>query len=128
MERETGREDKMEENMRSMIKTEPHLLKNWIVLALLILFIVIVRARLLEFPLERDEGEYAYMGQLILHGVNPFSMAYTMKFPGTPLMYALMMALFGQTTKGIHLGFMIVNAVNIIMIFLTKKSGTIFQL
>ena len=30
------------------------------------LFVIIVRIRLLDFPLERDEGEYAYMGQLIL--------------------------------------------------------------
>ncbi|MCL5022886.1 MAG: glycosyltransferase family 39 protein [Nitrospirae bacterium] len=93
----------------------------WIFLAIIILFVVFVRVRLLEFPLERDEGEYAYMGQLILQGIPPYSGAYNMKFPGTYLMYALMMAVFGQTVKGIHLGFMIVNCASIFLAFLLAR-------
>src|SRR5512140_4026993 len=83
--------------------------KRWIFLGLVILFVVFVRVRLLEVPLERDEGEYAYMGQLILQGIPPYGEAYNMKFPGTYLMYALVMAIFGQTIEGIHIGLMIVN-------------------
>ena len=38
----------------------------WISLAMIILGLVIaIRLRLLGIPLERDEGEYAYAGQLI---------------------------------------------------------------
>ena len=33
-------------------------------------------------PLERDEGEYAYIGQLILRGEIPYVAAHSMKLPG----------------------------------------------
>jgi len=46
------------------------------------------RLRLLNFPLERDEGEYAYAGQLMLQGIPPYQLAYNMKFPGTYAAYA----------------------------------------
>ena len=47
------------------------------------------------------------MGQLILQGIPPYGEAYNMKFPGTYLMYAFIMAIFGQTVQGIHIGLMI---------------------
>ena len=46
--------------------------RAWIALAIVLLFVVAVRIRLLDMPLERDGGEYAYMGQLILQGVPPY--------------------------------------------------------
>ena len=93
----------------------------WIVLAILLIFVIAVRIRLLDIPLERDEGEYAYMGQLFLHGVPPYTLAYTMKFPGTALMYAFFMALFGQTLQGVHLGLLIVNCASIVLVFLIGR-------
>src|SRR5690349_15646893 len=72
-------------------------------------------------PLERDEGEYAYIGQLMLHGVPPYQQAYTMKLPGTPAAYACIMAVFGQTPSGIHLGLMLVNAASIVLVFLIGR-------
>jgi 4-amino-4-deoxy-L-arabinose transferase-like glycosyltransferase len=95
--------------------------KSWLFLLSIILFVVFVRVRLLDFPLERDEGEYAYMGQLILQGVPPYSEAYNMKFPGTYLMYALIMAIFGQTVQGIHIGLMIVNCATILLVYLLAR-------
>jgi hypothetical protein len=44
---------------------------GWLLLALVLLFNFAVRWHLRELPLERDEGEYAYAGQLILQGVPP---------------------------------------------------------
>ncbi len=90
-------------------------------LVLIMLFIVSVRLRLLEIPLERDEGEYAYMGQLLLQGVPPYGEAYNMKFPGTYLMYALIMGLFGQTVQGIHIGLMLVNCAAIVLMYLLAR-------
>ncbi|MDA8431589.1 MAG: glycosyltransferase family 39 protein [Nitrospiraceae bacterium] len=90
---------------------------HWVVLCLVLLFVIAVRVRLSGFPLERDEGEYAYMGQLILQGVPPYSGAYNMKLPGTDLMYALIMTLFGRSARGIHLGFMIVNCATILLLY-----------
>jgi 4-amino-4-deoxy-L-arabinose transferase-like glycosyltransferase len=95
---------------------------RWLFVGLIFLLVVLVRVRLLEIPLERDEGEYAYMGQLLLEGVPPYSEANNMKFPGTYVMYAGMMALFGQTVRGIHVGLMALNCATILFIyFLGKK-------
>ena len=40
---------------------------SWIALGFILILVTIIKIRLLGIPLERDEGEYAYMGQFILH-------------------------------------------------------------
>ena len=95
--------------------------RSWIVLAIIILFTAAIRIRLLEIPLERDEGEFAYMGQLMLQGIPPYLIAYNMKLPGIYAIYALIMAVFGQTITGIHLGLMIANSIAIALLFLLTR-------
>jgi 4-amino-4-deoxy-L-arabinose transferase-like glycosyltransferase len=91
---------------------------GWWTLAVIVLGLVIaIRIRLLGIPLERDEGEYAYAGQLILQGIAPYEFAYNMKFPGTYAAYAALMSIFGQTIPGIHLGLLLVNTATIVLIF-----------
>ncbi len=68
-------------------------------------------------PLERDEGEYAYAGQLIVEGIPPYKLAYNMKLPGTYLVYAGILAAFGETVRGIHLGLLFVNAGCVILLW-----------
>jgi 4-amino-4-deoxy-L-arabinose transferase-like glycosyltransferase len=92
-----------------------------IAIVLVILLIAGIRFRLRDFPLERDEGEYAYAGQLILEGIPPYELAYNMKLPGTYAAYAAVMAVFGQTASGIHSGIIIVNAASIFLVFLITK-------
>jgi Dolichyl-phosphate-mannose-protein mannosyltransferase len=86
---------------------------NTLLLCLLTLLVIAtslyVRVRLSDVPLERDEGEYAYMGQLLLKGIPPYSHAYTMKLPGVALAYALFMSILGQSATSIRIGFMLVN-------------------
>jgi len=89
----------------------------FLLLGLVLVFIAFIRIRLIDFPLERDEGEYAYMGQLMLDGIPPYKFAYNMKLPGTYGMYALFMGLFGETTRGIHTGFIILNITTILILF-----------
>ncbi len=89
----------------------------WILLAAAMIFAIYVRVRLREFPLERDEGEFAYAGQLLLQGVPPYKLAYNMKLPGTYIAYAALMAVFGQTTAGIHLGLLVVNLATIWLLY-----------
>ena len=43
----------------------------WVMLLIAIAFTAGLRIRLLDVPLERDEGEYAYAGQLILRAIPP---------------------------------------------------------
>lgn len=83
--------------------------------------VIFVRVRLLPIPLERDEGEYAYIAQRILAGEAPFSAAYTMKLPGTPLLYAASILVFGKTTTGIHLGFLFINLLTALFVILLAK-------
>jgi 4-amino-4-deoxy-L-arabinose transferase-like glycosyltransferase len=90
-------------------------------LLLVIVFNIAVRWRLADMPLERDEGEYAYMGQLLRQGIPPYRDAYNMKFPGTYLAYAALMTLFGETTRGIHLGLTLVTSLTAILVFLIGK-------
>lgn len=82
---------------------------------------IFVRIRLLTIPLERDEGEYAYAGQLLLEGIPPYQLAYNMKFPGTYAAYAALMAVFGQTPSGVHLGLLIVNLATLVLLYLVGR-------
>ncbi len=83
--------------------------------------VVVARSRALAMPLERDEGEFAYMGQLMLEGIPPYKLAYNMKLPGTYLAYAGIMALFGQTPAAIHLGVLLVNLGSTVLVFLIGR-------
>ncbi len=93
----------------------------WGLVIAAILFIAAIRIRLLSIPLERDEGEFAYMGQLMLQGIPPYSLAANMKLPGTYAAYALIMAVFGQTIEGIHLGLLLINAGTMLLVFLLTR-------
>src|SRR5437762_167010 len=93
----------------------------WILVGVIILLVVAVRFRLREMPLERDEGEYAYAGQLMLQGVPPYKEAYNMKLPGTYATYAVIMALFGQTASAIHFGLALVSAASVVLVFLIGR-------
>ncbi|MCP4713394.1 MAG: hypothetical protein GY869_32595, partial [Planctomycetes bacterium] len=93
----------------------------WLGLVLIIVATVLIRVRLLAAPLERDEGEYAYAGQLILQGIAPYDQVYNMKMPGIYAAYALIMAVFGQTHQAIHLGLLIVNVITSLLLFLIAR-------
>src|SRR5258708_39879447 len=87
------------------------------VVALVILLFAGIRWRLREMPLERDEGEYAYAGQLILQGIPPYQIAYNMKLPGTYVAYAAILRTFGETAAGVHLGLLVVNGCTTLLVF-----------
>lgn len=81
----------------------------WVFFAVALGIVIFVRVRLLALPLERDEGEYAYAGQLLLRGIPPYQLAYNMKFPGAYAVYALFMAVFGESAFAIHLALLLLN-------------------
>lgn len=94
-----------------------HHILRWLPLVALIIFVVIVRGHLLDVPLERDEGGYAYSGQLILKGIPPYELTNDIHLPGPYMFYAVFMAAFGMSAVGIHIGLLIVNIATIILIF-----------
>jgi 4-amino-4-deoxy-L-arabinose transferase-like glycosyltransferase len=91
------------------------------VVLLVLAFTTYVRLRVADVPLERDEGEYAYAGQLILQGIPPYSLAYNMKFPGTYYAYAALMAVFGETAWGVHAGLLVVTIATTLLVFLLGR-------
>lgn len=98
--------------------------RRWFLVLLLLLVLAFnfaVRWRLRDMPLERDEGEYAYAGQLILQGVLPYKIAFNMKFPGTYFMYALLMAIFGQSADGIHVGILLVTSLTALLLYFVGR-------
>jgi hypothetical protein len=90
----------------------------WITLALVLLVTAGLRLRLLDVPLERDEGEYAYAAQLMLRGAAPYAQLYSMKAPGIYAAYAVTISIFGQTHTAIHFGLLLVNLASVTLLFL----------
>lgn len=79
------------------------------------------RIRLLDAPLERDEGGFAYIGQQMLRGVPPYLSGNMKVLPGIHFAYAGIMMVFGETTAGIHLGLLVVNILSIALLFLLAR-------
>jgi hypothetical protein len=96
-------------------------LRPWVLVLLVMLAAGVLRLRLLDLPLERDEGEYAYAGQVMLQGIPPYRLACNMKLPGTYAAYAALMAVFGQSIAAIHLGLLLVNCAAILLVYLLGK-------
>lgn len=84
--------------------------------------VVVLRWRFLDVPLERDEGEYAYFGQLILNGGLPYRDAYNMKPPGIYYLHALVLWLFGQTITGVRLAVLTVALANVWLFYRCARS------
>ena len=95
--------------------------RAWAPTALLVAILALTAAarfRLLDVPLERDEGEYAYLGQLVLRGEVPvpYVAAHNMKLPGMYYAYAAIFALLGESVRAIHAGLLVANLVAIVLI------------
>jgi hypothetical protein len=102
----------------------PHSLSRWLSLLVLGCALVVavgVRVRLLDIPLERDEGGFAYIGQLVLEGIPPYQLAGEIKVPGIYLAYAAMMSAFAQTPAGIHFGLLLVHLATLAVLFLIAR-------
>lgn len=93
----------------------------WLTLAVILALVTLFRVRMLGLPLERDEGEYAYVAQQMLRGVPPYLETYSMKLPGIYAIYALFLAIFGESTEAIHLGFLLTNLATIVLVFVLAR-------
>src|SRR2546428_5739106 len=81
----------------------------WALLGLIVLGAAALRLRLLNVPLDRDEGEYGYFAQLLLQGVPPYAQAYNLKLPGIYGVYAAILAAVGPSPAAVQLGPLVVN-------------------
>jgi hypothetical protein len=64
---------------------------------------VAIRLPYLSIPLERDEGEYAYIAQRMLAGEMPYRDAFDQKPPGIFAAYLLAFAIGDRSAEAIHL-------------------------
>lgn len=84
--------------------------------------IFIIRLNFLDMPFERDEGDYALAGKLLLEGGRPYVDFFEQKPPGLFYSYAMIEAFFGKTIQGLHLGFIFVNIGSLLLLsFALKK-------
>jgi len=106
-----------------LARLNPQNEKLWLYLiaGIVLIIVVLVWLRLLGVALERDESEFAYMGQQLLQGILPFTESYSMKFPGIYLVYAVIFGVFGETHTGIHLALLFVNLTTAFILFLLGR-------
>jgi 4-amino-4-deoxy-L-arabinose transferase-like glycosyltransferase len=93
----------------------------WLCVLGVLAVVALVRVRLMDLPLERDEGGFAYTAQRMLQGIPPYREAYDMRLPGTYLAYAAFLAVGGETTAAIHLGLLVVNALTVLLMFVLAR-------
>ncbi len=91
------------------------------ILLLILLLFVLIRIGHLPIPFERDEGAYSYYGQLILDGEIPYVSFYEMKPPGLFYAYALVILIFGDTVEGVHAGFLVINVLTLVCVFVLGR-------
>ncbi|MFT5051325.1 MAG: hypothetical protein ACI8QZ_002736 [Chlamydiales bacterium] len=92
-----------------------------VALALIALAFFAVRWRWFGVPFERDEGEYAYGGQLLLDGVPPYVGIYNMKLPGIYAIYALLLASGGSAVRAVHAGLAAADVASFIALYVLAR-------
>src|SRR5690349_5993018 len=94
------------------------------ILLLILALGFMMRLTFLHEPFERDEGVYAYIGQVLLDGGIPYRDVLDIKPLGIYYIYAIGTALFGATTESIRLFTAFYSlATGICIFFLTRKLG-----
>lgn len=115
------------------IQIAPHVRRAlpWLWLGVALLVVAAIRLQASHLPLERDEGEYAYVARLLLDGIPPYRDACNMKYPGTYLAYAAGMLVFGDSAEGVRHSLIVWNAATVVLLFLlvrrlhTPGAGTV---
>jgi 4-amino-4-deoxy-L-arabinose transferase-like glycosyltransferase len=87
-------------------------------LALIIVAGFVLRWPTASIPLERDEGEYAYIAQHWLKGEVPYRSAFDQKPPGVFVVYAVIEAVFGTSPAAIHWAMQVYTSATLVLIFL----------
>ncbi len=124
MTRQAGVRDKLAESLKAVTPPEKRFDCRWTVhLVPVVTAIAIgwVRFRLLDIPLERDEGVFAYIGQRLLLGEPPYISGYSMHMPVLYLAYAAFLRAFGETAAGIHAGILVLNILSAGVVYLIGR-------
>jgi 4-amino-4-deoxy-L-arabinose transferase-like glycosyltransferase len=82
---------------------------------------LLLRAPIADIPLERDEGEYAYMAQRWLQGEVPYKHAFDQKPPAVFVVYAVLLACLGSSPAAIHWGVQLYTLLTAGLLFLLGR-------
>ncbi|MFH1361309.1 MAG: glycosyltransferase family 39 protein, partial [bacterium] len=88
---------------------------------LIVVVYILLRINIVGIPLDRDEGLFAYAGQVILRGGLPYLDVLEMKPPLVFYLNALALRVFPPTPTGIHLFLHIYNFLTLIVLFFVGK-------
>lgn len=91
---------------------------RWIHFGLIVGSALLLRAPIAHIPLDRDEGEYAYIAQRRLVGEIPYKTSFDQKPPGTFVMYELIERYVGTSPAAIHWATQIYTLGTLILVFL----------
>ena len=81
------------------------------------LLVIAIRAPLMDLPLERDEGEYAYIAWRMTFGETPYLDWFDQKPPGIFAVYRLAIALAGDSVVAIRALAAVFSAISCIALF-----------
>jgi hypothetical protein len=84
-------------------------LKQCLVFLAVIIIYIVLHSNLIGIPLNRDEGGFAYLGQLISHGGKLYVDGCDLKPPGIFFVYSFLSFLVPFTPEGLHWGLTIYN-------------------
>jgi len=101
--------------------TRPARLFFWGAWALIACVYVACRFNIIAIPLDRDEGLFGYIGQVILDNGVPYRDAIDHKPPGAYYLYALGLLLFPATPSGVHLFLHLYNFLTLIAVYFLAR-------
>lgn len=88
----------------------------------IILAYVAIRANIVGIPLNRDEGVFGYIGQVILHHGLPYKDAIDSKPPGVFYLYSLALLFLPPTTLGMHVFLHLYNFLTLVALFFLART------
>jgi hypothetical protein len=95
---------------------------------------LLLRVPIADIPLERDEGEYAYIAQRWLQGEIPYRDNFDQKPPGAFLAYLVFLRVFGSSPAALHWGAQVYSLGTLVFLFflgrhlLSVQAGTVAAL
>ena len=83
-----------------------------------LLFIINIQSDFTDFGLDRDEGTYINLGEVLREGGTMYQDAYSIKPPAIFYSYAAINTVFGYSANGLRWSLIVANALGAIMLFI----------
>lgn len=93
----------------------------WLLWLAITIVYILIRINLVNIPLDRDEGAFGYIGQVILDNGLPYRDAFDHKPPVVFYLNALALIIVPPTPKGIHLFLHAYNYLTLIALFCVAR-------